>query len=221
MNWDTLTLDCYGTLVDWETGITRAFASAAAKDGVELEPAAIMAAYHEIEPRVQGVEYRRYREVLAETALGVAERLDWQLSTARAGFLADSLPDWPIFADTRAALQRLKPCLQLAILSNVDDDLLAATMQRIAVDFDWTVTAEQTRSYKPNHAHFQQTLDRMNDGGSRWLHAAQSYYHDIRPAGELGIPAVWVNRKNEERPPGPPPLQVVKNLGELADWLGV
>lgn len=221
MGWDTITFDCYGTLVDWERGISGAFLEAAGADGVDLAPGEVIAAYHRIEPLVQADAYRRYREVLRETALSVAEELNWRLTPTRADFLADTLADWPLFEDTRPALRRLKSRFSLAILSNVDDDLLWRTLERIGVEFDWVVTAEQTRSYKPAHEHFREALRRLRGGRERWLHAAQSYFHDIRPAGELGVAAVWVNRKQEIQPEGPAPLLVVRDLAELADLLGV
>jgi len=217
--WQVVTFDCYGTLVDWETGITQAFAAEAHRDGLSLGRGEVIAAYHAVEPEVQSARYRPYREVLAETAVRVAHRLDWDLPAERAGFLAASLPDWPVFEDTRSALERLSMRFAIAVLSNIDDDLLAATIDRIGVGFDWTVTAQQVRSYKPALDHFQEAMRRAG-GGRRLLHAAQSYYHDIRPALDLGLDAVWVNRKREQAG-GPEPLRVVTNLHELADWLGL
>ncbi|UCC83194.1 MAG: HAD-IA family hydrolase [Gemmatimonadota bacterium] len=219
MHWDTLSFDCYGTLVDWVSGITRAFSDAAASDGIALAAEDVIAAYHELEPQVQSDTYRPYREVLGETALRVAARLGWPLAAERAGFLAESLPGWPVFADTRSALERLKPRYKLAILSNIDDDLLRATVERIGVEFEWTVTAQQLRSYKPGHAHFLAALERLDGDRGRLLHVAQSKFHDIRPCGELGIDCVWVNRQGEELDEGLEPLHVVKDLAELVEWL--
>lgn len=220
MHWDTLTFDCYGTLVDWVSGITRAFSEAAASDGIALAAGDVIAAYHELEPQVQSDTYRPYREVLSETALRVAAWLGWPLAPERAGFLAESLPGWPVFADTRSALERLKPRYKLAILSNIDDDLLRATVERIGVEFEWTVTAQQLRSYKPGHAHFLAALERLDGDRGRLLHVAQSKFHDIRPCGELGIDCVWVNRQGEGLDEGLEPLRVVKDLKELVEWLG-
>ncbi len=219
MSWDTVSFDCYGTLVDWESGISNAFVDAAAQDGLELERQAIIGAYHIIEPIVEAGAYRPYREVLAETALGVADRLGWRLSPQRSGFLADSLCDWPVFEDTREALERLRSRFRIAILSNVDDDLLAGTIERIGVRIDWWVTAQQTRSYKPGHGHFLEAVRRLNGRPERLLHAAQSWFHDMRPASELGVAAVWVNRGGDAEGEGARPLHVVKDLTELADWL--
>lgn len=221
MSWDTLSFDCYGTLVDWEAGIAGAFGGAASGAGVTLEPADVIAAYHEVEPQVQSATYRSYREVLAAVERGVAERLGWPLTREQTGFLVEALPDWPLFADTRPALERLKSRFKVAILSNIDDDLLQATIARIDVAFDWTVTAQEVRSYKPGHAHFHSALGRVDGDRERLLHAAQSQFHDIRPASELGIDAVWVNRKGEELAEGLKPVRVVADLAELAEWLGV
>lgn len=220
MQWDTISFDCYGTLVDWVRGISGAFAEAAASDGVELAAGDVIAAYHEIEPEVQSDAYRPYREVLDETALRVAAKLGWALAPERAGFLAESLPEWPVFLDTRPALERLKDRYELAILSNIDDDLLQATLRRIGAEFDWTVTAQQVRSYKPERAHFLEALGRLDGDRRRLLHVAQSKFHDVQPCGELGIDCVWVNRQGEGLDAGLEPLHVVKDLAELVEWLG-
>lgn len=215
---DVLTFDCYGTLVDWERGIGDAFDAAARADGVTLDRAAVLAAYLELEPAVQAERYRRYREVLSLTARRVAERLGWALPPGRERFLPDSLPSWPPFADTNAALGRLVAAgHRLAILSNVDDDLLAGTRRHLAVDFEFVVTAQQVSAYKPAPAHFETARKRL--GGARWLHVAQSYFHDIVPSRRLGIPSAWINRKGE-RPTGTErPDAEFSTLAEAADWL--
>lgn len=220
MSWSVVSFDCYGTLVDWETGIAEAFRSAARRDGLKLEAGEVIEAYHQVEPEVQATEYRRYRDILGEVASRVAARMGWALPVDRTGFLAESLPDWPVFEDTRPALERLKTRFDIAILSNIDDDLLAATIERIGVEFDWTVTAQQVRSYKPAKAHFRTALELVDNDRGRLLHAAQSRFHDIRPALELGLDAVWVNRKGE-RADGARPLHTVSDLSELAEWLEV
>ena len=132
--YDVITFDCYGTLIDWEGGIWEAFAQAAGADGVKLDRATLLEAYAEVEPLVEAEAYRSYRAVLTETAQRVAARLGWSLPKERAGFLADSLPRWPPFADTNPALERLVAAgYRLGILSNVDDDLLAGTRRHLTV----------------------------------------------------------------------------------------
>ena len=215
---DVLTFDCYGTLIDWERGLGDAFASAARGAGIVLDRAAVVAAYHEIEPVIEAERYRSYRDVLALTAQRVAERLHWQLSPGDERFVADSLPSWPPFADTNAALRRLADAgYRLAILSNVDDDLLAGTRRHLDVDFEFVVTAQQVGAYKPAPAHWEAARKRVGD--ARWLHVAQSYFHDIVPARRLGIASAWINR-TRQKPSGPERPDVeFGTLAEAADWL--
>jgi 2-haloalkanoic acid dehalogenase type II len=216
--YDVITFDCYGTLIDWETGISAAFTSAAAADGRVLDRRQVLEAYAEIEPAVEAEAYRRYRDVLTETAQRVAERLGWHLSEERAAFLPDSLPAWEPFNDTNPALERLAGAgYTLGILSNVDDDLLAGTRRHFRVSFDLLVTAQQVGSYKPAHGHFRVARQRI--GARRWLHAAQSYFHDVVPARALGIPTAWINRKAERAPDGGRADHEFRTLTELADWL--
>lgn len=215
---DIITFDCYGTLIDWESGIADAFLDAASENGIVLDRAAVLSAYAAVERRVQQEEYRRYRDVLDEAAARVCHGLGWSIDYERAVFLAESLPRWRPFPDTNPALERLRAAgCRLGILSNIDDDLLAATRKHFTVDFDLIVTAEQVRSYKPYHAHFTTARDRI--GKARWLHAAQSNLHDIVPANALGIPTAWINRKSMTALPGGVPAKELANLTELADWV--
>ena len=217
-NYDVITFDCYGTLIDWDGGIGGALADAARRAGVTLDLPAALDAYHAIEPLVEAT-YRPYRDVLAETARQAAARFGWTMDEAAARRFAASLPEWPPFPDTNAALDRLVAAgYRLGILSNVDDDLLSATCRQFSAPIDLIVTAQQVGSYKPAHGHFRTARERI--GGLRWLHAAQSHMHDVVPATELGIPVVWVNRKHEPLPEGgPAPLAEVATLAELAEWL--
>lgn len=216
--YDVVTFDCYGTLVDWEAGITTAFRDAAATDGVALDAGSVLAAYADLEPAVEAEAYRPYRDVLTETARRVARRLGWALPEERAGFLAESLAGWPLFPDTNPALEHLSHSgCRLGILSNVDDDLLAASRRHFTVGFDLVVTAAQVRAYKPAHNHF--LAARRAIGERRWLHAAQSYFHDVIPARALGIPVAWINRKGETSTDGGLADREFRTLAELADWL--
>ena len=216
--YDVVTFDCYGTLIDWETGITRAFSAAAARDGARVDSDAILPAYLAIERVVEHERYRPYRDILTESARRVGARLGWPLDVAGAEFLPRSLGDWPPFPDTNPALERLASAgYRLGILSNVDDDLLAATRTRLTVPFEIIVTAQQVHSYKPAPAHWDEARRRI--GNARWLHAAQSYYHDVTAARGLGIPIAWINRHGEPVGSAGPPDRMLKNLTELADWL--
>lgn len=216
--YDVITFDCYGTLIDWESGIGEAFTQAASADRVKLDRTALLRAYAEVEPIVEAEAYRRYRSILTETARRVTARLGWSLSQERAGFLAQSLPRWRPFADTNPALERLVAAgYRLGILSNVDDGLLARTLRHLTVKFDLLVTAQQVGSYKPAHGHFLRARERI--GAQRWLHAAQSHFHDVVPARALGIPVAWINRKGEAATGSARPDQEFRTLADLAAWL--
>jgi 2-haloacid dehalogenase/putative hydrolase of the HAD superfamily len=213
--YSVITFDCYGTLIDWESGIADAFLSAAANEGVTLTREAVLRAYADTEHRVQAASYRPYREILCDTAMGVARVLGWPLVAERAGFLADSLPSWQPFPDTNAALERLAAVSRLGILSNIDDDLLDATREHFTVAFDVVVSAQQVRSYKPGHAHFQAARDLI--GTASWLHAAESNFHDIVPTNTLGIGNAWINRQRQTELPGGTPKYKFDDLAGLAD----
>lgn len=215
---DIITFDCYGTLIDWERGISAAVITAAEAAGVTLGRDEILRVHAEVEPLIQAGDYRPYREVLEQVALALAERLGWPLDPDSAGFLPASLPGWPLFPDTNRALEVLSAAgYRLGILSNIDADLLAGTMEHFTVEFDLLVTAEQARSYKPAPPHFLAAREEI--GGAGWLHAAQSYFHDVEPAVALDVPVVWVNRKHESPSGDARPLADVSDLYELVTWL--
>jgi 2-haloalkanoic acid dehalogenase type II len=216
--WDIITFDCYGTLIDWESGIGAWFEDAAAQDGLTLARPEVLAAYATIEPAVEAESFRPYRDVLAQTALRVAKDFDWALTPERARGLADSLPSWKPFPDTNPALERLLAAgCRLGILSNVDDDLLAGTRRHLTVPFELLVTAQQVRSYKPAHGHFESARQRI--GESRWLHAARSHFHDVVPCRAIGIPVAWINRNRDPGHPDARPDLEVSTLAGLADAL--
>jgi len=217
--WDVITFDCYGTLIDWESGIGAWFEEFAARDGITVTLPEVLAAYAKIEPAVEAEAFRSYRDVLAETALRVAKHFSWPLTPERARGLADSLPSWQPFPDTNPALERLVSAgHRLGILSNVDDDLLAGTRRHFTVPFEILVTAQQVRSYKPAPGHFETARRRI--GEIRWLHAARSHFHDVVPCRALGIPVAWVNRNGEPRHADARPDLEVRALAGLADALG-
>jgi 2-haloalkanoic acid dehalogenase type II len=197
---DIVTFDCYGTLIDWRTGIIGAFSRIARMAGRTVDPEDILREYARFELQMERQAYRPYREVLREASALATAQLAITIPPLESSFLPDSLPDWLPFDDTNAALERLRAAgLGLGILSNVDDDLLAQTRKHFTVDFDLVITAEEVRSYKPREAHFLAARQRI--GAARWLHAGQSYFHDMMPTKKLGIPNAWINRLAEE--PGP------------------
>jgi 2-haloacid dehalogenase len=208
------TFDCYGTLVDWNGGIRREL--------VRLfgigESQRLLERYHELEPVVQREAYRSYRDVLTETLrrLAVAENLS--LPEGEEDALPRSLPSWDVFPEVPAALEEARRRgWRLAILSNTDRDLIAASKERIGVPFDETVVAEEVGSYKPAHGHWAEFFRRTDARPDHHVHVAASLFHDIAPANELGLRSVWINRLAER--PRPEPSRELPNLAGLADVL--
>jgi 2-haloacid dehalogenase len=192
MSRDWVTFDCYGTLADWLGGMRGALARHVGADDAER----LLHAYHDLEAEVEAqLPAPPYREVLTETLRRAAERERIALPPGAEGTLVEHWHELPIFDDVGPALGALRDAgWSLAILSNCDDDLLASTLVRMPVPFDLTVTAEQVGSYKPAPGHWRAFAERTDGDRGRWVHAAQSWFHDIDTAAELGLPSVWVDR---------------------------
>lgn len=189
-----VSFDCYGTLIDWETGIFSALRPVLAAHGKGISDTELLNLYSELESEAEQGEFHSYRKVLESVVRGFGERLGFKPNEAQVRSLPDSLAGWRPFPDTVAALQKLKARYQLAIISNVDDDLFAATARHLEVPFDHLITAQQARAYKPSMRMFNLAQQRIGVAPTQWLHAAQSVYHDVIPARSLGITTVWVNR---------------------------
>ena len=188
------TFDCYGTLVDWETGIGRELA----RLWPGADAGALLERYHEIEPRVQLEGSIAYRDVLRQALVLLAESEGLDLRAEEEPALADALPGWPVFPEVPEALAELRRHgWRLVPLSNTDADLLDASMEAIGVPFDGVVVAGEIGSYKPAHGHWEAFYQRFGAERSRHVHVAASLFHDIAPAQELGLTAVWINRLGE------------------------
>jgi len=189
-----LSFDCYGTLIDWESGIFAALRPILVAHNKTLPDSALLKLYSELEATAEGREFRPYREVLQSVVRGFGKRLEFTPTAAQISSLPDSLADWQPFPDTIAALRQLKSRYQLAIISNIDDDLFAHTALKLEVKFDHVITAQQARAYKPSLRIFKLAQERIGVAPEQWLHVGQSVYHDVIPAKSLGIATVWVNR---------------------------
>jgi len=192
----TISFDCYGTLIDWESGILPVLRTVLANHGQTLPNAAILELYAEFEAEAESGPYRRYRDVLQSVVRSFAERLHFDPTPAEIRSLHESVHVWPPFPDTVVALRELQKSYKLVVISNIDDDLFAQTRKHLGVAFEVVITAEQARSYKPSLNNFQMALGTLAVSPDQLLHAAQSVYHDIVPARSLGISTVWVNRKS-------------------------
>ncbi len=191
-----VSFDCYGTLIDWETGIATAVDAVLTSHGIRKSRAEILALFADVEPRVQRAGYLEYRRVLRRVMAVIGRELGFQPTESDLACLADALPRWPVFPDTVDALRALQSRFKLAVISNVDDDLFTGTAAALGIDFEVVVTAQQVRSYKPSLGHFHTAATRLGVATDAWLHVAESLYHDIAPANKLGIASVWVNRPN-------------------------
>lgn len=222
-NFAVLTFDCYGTLIDWETGIWQALQPVFAVHGIDLTQDQALELYAELEAEAERGEYRDYKTVLKTVLQGMGQRLGFHPTPAELEGFAQSVRDWPPFPDTVEALRRLKRRYRLAILSNIDDDLFAFSAQHLQVPFDWVVTAQQLRSYKPALRNFHLALERIGQPKEKVLHVAQSLFHDIAPAKAVGLTTVWINRRQGKEGSGAtPPVQAtpdleVPDLATLAD----
>ncbi len=192
----TISFDCYGTLIDWESGILPALRAVLASHGQSLPDPAILELYGEFEAEAESGPYQSYRDVLQSVVRAFAERLHFEASSAEIRSLHESVRAWTPFPDTVPALRELQQRYKLAVISNIDDDLFAETRKHLGVEFEGVITAEQARSYKPSTNNFQMALRTLALTPDRLLHAAQSRYHDVAPARSLGISTVWVNRKS-------------------------
>lgn len=209
------TFDCYGTLVDWNAGIRgelqRLFG---AEHGEEL-----LALYHEIEPRVQLEQPDAcYRDVMAAVLAELARETGQELAPEDEDALGRSLPGWPVFEEVPEELaEARRRGWRLVILSNSDRDLIDASIDAIGVPFDGAIVASEVGSYKPAHGHWHAFYEAGRADRRRHVHVAQSHFHDVAPAHELGIPSVWINRLDNRG--GPPPTRELRDLRGLADVL--
>jgi 2-haloacid dehalogenase len=216
-----VSLEVYGTLIDWETGIHRAFQQEAEKDGFTIDRDRLIPLFMETQREIMSGSYELYAEVLRRTAVRCAEELGWELEPVRSSFLPNSIPSWPPFRDTNALLDRLKKKFQIGLISNIDDKLLGATRRHFRADFDLVVTAQQVRSYKPDPAHFKECKRRIGSK-TRWIHIATGLETDVIPCIKTKVPVIWINRHKQEFPTAQrgKPTEIVKDLRTAVKMLG-
>ncbi|MGH2656264.1 MAG: haloacid dehalogenase type II [Actinomycetota bacterium] len=202
---EVLTFDCYGTLIDWETGILAAL-RAAGPEGWPASDEELLERFAVHEAEAERGEYRPYREVLEGAARGVARDTSVELPDEAARAFGGSVGDWPAFEDSPDALRRLAARYRLGVVTNCDEDLFAESNRRLGVRFDWVITAERVRSYKPNPRHFEVALETIGVSADRILHVAQSLFHDHVPAKRLGLTTAWIDRRTGRPGSGATPL---------------
>jgi 2-haloacid dehalogenase len=205
------TFDCYGTLIDWNGGIRRELARVFGEERAD----ALLRRYHVLEPVLETDGSRSYTEALTEAMrrLGAPEEEE--------DALVRSLPRWEPFPEAPAALRELRARgWRLAILSNTDAELLAASRERIGVPVDLSVVASEIGSYKPGYRHWERFFTETDADRTRHVHVAASLFHDIAPARDLGLVTVWINRLGEQAEPEPTrELPDLTHLPETLDGL--
>jgi 2-haloacid dehalogenase len=227
---DFVSLEVYGTLIDWEAGIYKAFQKEAERDGFTIDKNTLIPLFIEKQREIMSGSYELYAEVLRRTAIAVAEDLGWELEPVRSSFLPNSVPSWTPFRDSNALLDRLRKKYHkpdssgvtgIGLISNIDDKLLGATRRHLRTDFDLVVTAQQVRSYKPDPAHFREAKRRLG-ARTKSIHIATGLETDVIPCVKLKIPVIWIDRKKEGWPQGVKgkPAEIVKDLRSAVKLLG-
>ena len=215
----TITFDCYGTLIDWKGGLCASL-RAWLGDVVDQREADVFATYVAIEAEEESKPFRCYRDILSIVAKRMGARYGVPVTDEQAAAFADSLTAWKPFPDTNGALARLKRRYRLGVLSNIDRDLFEGTCEHFDVAFDFVVSADAVKSYKPGLAHFQEYLHQHGDAEST-LHVAQSLFHDGGPAAQLSLAYVWINRYNQRNGTTVRPDAEFATLAAMADAVGV
>lgn len=200
-DFQALSFDCYGTLIDWEAGISRVLAPWASSRGVNVDGESLLALYASHEATAEEEHPTApYPEILAMSIRGLGNELGIEVTDEDSRALVVSVPDWPAFPDSRAALRSLAERYKLIILSNIDRDSFRASNLRLGVQFTSVLTAQDIGSYKPDPRNFRALkaeAHRLGVADGRLLHVAQSLFHDHVPARRAGLPTVWINRRHD------------------------
>jgi 2-haloacid dehalogenase len=191
---EIITFDCYGTLINWEEGILRCLHRVLEAHGKDADDAAILQLYGDFEAEAERGAYCCYRDVLQSVVRQFGKQFGFAPTDRETASLPESLSSWEPWPDTVGALGELQKRFRLAIISNIDDDLFAATRPQLGVKFDRVITAQQAGAYKPSLKVFELALSRIGVPAHRVLHVGQSIFHDVLPAQSLGLATVWVNR---------------------------
>lgn len=220
-SFEVLTFDCYGTLIDWESGILSTLKPLFLKKGTIISDKAILEEYAKFESEIESLEYQSYKVILREIIKCFGQKFNFLIQNEETDCLVKSLNKWPPFYDTINALKILKKRFKLAILSNIDEDLIIESVNKLEISFDWIITAEQAKSYKPSLNNFQFALKKIGIPKEKILHVAQSIYHDIIPAKKIGLKTVWINRRQGKEGYGATPPALSKPDMELPNLISL
>jgi 2-haloacid dehalogenase len=220
---EALTFDCYGTLIDWETGLLSQLRPFVDARGVSATDEELLEAYGRHETEIESGEHLPYREVVGRALDGIGREHGFAATAEERADFAQSVGDWPPFSDSAAALLRLRERFKLGVITNCDEDLFERSARHLGIRFDFVITAEQAGSYKPADKNFELAFAKIGLPRERILHVAQSLFHDHVPAKQLGLATVWVDRRAGREGSGatPPadasPDLTVPDMRSLAD----
>ena len=214
-----ISFDCYGTLVDWEAGISTFLAQVFSEKGVRVDVNELLRAREDIEFELIQGAYRSYRDILSLSLKEAFYRFSIQYSDRDGEQLAESIPKWPAFKETQPALERLVQRSGLVIISNIDNDIIEKTRSTLGVNFRLTVTAQDSRAYKPSTKPFELALRKLRCKPEEMLHVSSGFRYDIPPAMKLGFKTAWVNRKHEKKPSSPKVDYEFESLTKFAEHL--
>jgi len=219
-NVEVITFDCYGTLIDWEGGAIHTLQAMLARWDQHADEDAFFHAWERAQRARLEKDYAPYRQIAAEAFLETARAQHLPLGEEDARAFAEAIGAWKPFSDVPAALAALKQQVKLGIISNIDDDILAASVAKMGVEFDLLMTAQQARAYKPAPAPFQRALEKLALPAERVAHAAFGFEYDITTAAGLGFHTILVRRGRTAFPKTPVPDLAVADLKELAEQFG-
>ena len=214
-DYDALTFDCYGTLIDWGTGIVNTLQPLLLERDAHVIDDFLLEFFADVEPQLQA-DGLLYADVLREVLRRLGSRLGFTPTDAVLDGFAASVEDWPPFPDTVAALERLGKRFDLVVVSNVDNALFAGSAKHLGTDFKHVVTAQDVGAYKPDPRMFAAARQALGD--ARILHVAQSAFHDIEPATALGLPTAWIRRQHNAARPTLGSIKPTWTFGSLAEF---
>jgi 2-haloacid dehalogenase len=214
-----ITFDCYGTLVDWETGISNFLNELLREKAATISISEVVRVREDIDFQMAQGTYRPYKDILRLSLKETFHRFQVAYTDQDGERLVESVPTWPVFKETKPVLERLARKCPLAIISNVDNDIIEKTKASIGIPFAVTVTAEEARAYKPMPKPFQVAIEKLSSKPGNILHVSSGFRYDIPPARRLGFKTAWINRKFEPAPANLRPNHEFRNLSELADFV--
>lgn len=214
-----VTFDCYGTLVDWEAGISDFLERTFREKRIKANLSEVLRVREDLDFELVQGPYRSYREILHLSLKEAFNRFGIEYNESDGRQLADSVSEWPVFEETKPALDRLAKRCRLAIISNIDSDIIEKTKNKIGVKFNLIVTAQEARAYKPGTKPFELALQKLGCMPQEVLHVSSGFRYDMPPASKLGFRTAWVNRKHEKKPSGVQVDHEFENLTELAQFV--